>query len=170
MILRAYRIVHIDHLSSAFSGQGAFEYPGRFNPKSTYVVYCTESLSLAMLEIFVHMPYSKYKDKINDLYRFIPCTFDDAYVKILEIKDLPSDWNSYPAPFSTRELGKKWIESEESLILKVPSVISPVECNFLINPKHPDFSNLIIDAAQEIKFDERLILSCGVPGDPSSTK
>jgi hypothetical protein len=123
-----------------------------------------------MFEIFVHMPYSIHKDKINDRYCFIPCSFDDGYVKILDIKDLPQDWDVHPVPASTRELGKLWLESGESLILKVPSIVNPVDSNYLINPKHPDFSKITIGSPRELIFNESLILSSGTYGDPDSTK
>ncbi len=169
-MIKAYRIVHVDYSDNPFSGEGAYERPGRFNPAGTYMVYTAESLSLAMLEIFVHMPYSSFKDKLNDLYLYIPCSFDEGFVKVLERKDLPMGWNTNPVPPSTREAGRKWLESGESLILKVPSVVNPIEFNYLINPKHPDFSKLIIGDPQKIIFDERLIITSGSEGIPVTAK
>jgi RES domain-containing protein len=170
LILKSYRVVAKRHAGEAFSGEGSCKYPGRFNPLSTYMVYTSESLSMAMLELFVHMPYSKHRDKINSLYCFFPCSFAEGLVKALERKALPPDWDAHPIPVSTRELGRRWLDSAESLILKVPSVVNPVECNYLINPKHPDISKMIIGGPQDLNFDERLIVASGTGGTPDSAR
>ena len=53
-------------------------------------------------------------------------------------------------------LGNNWIQSNSSLLLKVPSVIIKNEFNFLINPLHKDFNQLNIIAEADFDLDKRI--------------
>ncbi|MDH5301796.1 MAG: RES family NAD+ phosphorylase [Gammaproteobacteria bacterium] len=70
---------------------------------------------------------------------------------------LPEDWRTSPPISHTRELGNDWLKQKRSLLLQIPSAVSPVECNYLINPDHPDFACIEIAAAQPYSFDSRLL-------------
>jgi RES domain-containing protein len=47
-----------------------------------------------------------------------------------------------PHLWAIKQIGDFWVESQESVILEVPSTIVPTEKYFLINPAHPNFSEL----------------------------
>ena len=49
-----WRIVKEKHAATAFSGEGARIFEGRWNSTGVPVVYCSENLALAALEILVH--------------------------------------------------------------------------------------------------------------------
>ncbi len=51
----AWRIVRAARVNSAFTGEGARVYGGRWNSRGTAVVYVSEHESLAALELFVHL-------------------------------------------------------------------------------------------------------------------
>src|SRR5947199_8293287 len=51
----AWRIVRAARANSAFTGEGARVYGGRWNSRGTAEVYVSEHESLAALELFVHM-------------------------------------------------------------------------------------------------------------------
>ena len=51
----AWRIVQTHVADHAFSGEGARRYGGRWNSKGHAVVYTSGSISLAILEILVHI-------------------------------------------------------------------------------------------------------------------
>jgi RES domain-containing protein len=70
---------------------------------------------------------------------------------------LPSDWKRGLMPASTVALGSQWAKEKVSLALKVPSIIVPSEFNFLINPLHPNFEGLIVEAAKPFRLDPRLL-------------
>jgi RES domain-containing protein len=55
-----------------------------------------------------------------------------------------------------RELGDAWIRDRSSLALEVPSVPIRAEWNVLINPLHPQMSELQIAPAQPFVFDARM--------------
>jgi RES domain-containing protein len=153
-MIRAWRLIKAEHADDAFAGEGARRGGGRWNSKGVRVVYTSGSLSLATLEVMVHAPfYSALKN-----YACIPIDFDPNLSQSITIEDLPAKWKADPIPQSVKELGDRWIQNQESVILKVPSVIIPVEYNFLINPSHPEFKKVVIHSPQKFAFDPRLLL------------
>jgi RES domain-containing protein len=54
------------------------------------------------------------------------------------------------------QYGKQWIDEQLSPILRVPSVHSPWEYNFLINPQHPELDIEIVDQTYYL-YDNRFI-------------
>lgn len=116
------------------------------------MVYAAESLSLAMLEMLVHLDERMLE--LSYVFFQVEASMDLSFK--LPREDLPVNWKIYPAPSSTKMIGDKWAGEMSSLILEVPSTLSPIEKTFLINPKHPDFTNLIIDGPYPISFDSRL--------------
>jgi RES domain-containing protein len=53
--VQLYRISKAHYAKSAFSGEGARLYAGRWNHAGTPMVYTSTSLALAALELFVHL-------------------------------------------------------------------------------------------------------------------
>ena len=153
-MIRAWRLIKAEHADDAFAGEGARRGGGRWNSKGVRVVYTSGSLSLATLEVMVHTAfYSALKN-----YACIPIDFDPNLSQSITIADLPDNWKADPTPQSVKEVGDRWIQNQESVILKVPSVIIPVEYNFLINPSHPEFKKVVIHSPQKFAFDPRLLL------------
>jgi RES domain-containing protein len=150
----AWRIAKQIHHSTDLGGEGARLYGGRWNPIGTPVIYAAESLSLATLEIIVHLEREQllYKRFVK-----IPVTFESSLVFSLSRNKLPRDWDSLPPSESTQKLGQKWVEQAKHTILKIPSTVIREEHNFLINPGHPDFSVIEFGNPQRFEFDERLI-------------
>ena len=50
-----YRLIKSEFAHDAWSGQGAHLYGGRWNHKGTPAVYASTQISLAALEILVHI-------------------------------------------------------------------------------------------------------------------
>ena len=117
------------------------------------MVYTAGSISLAALEMLVHL--EAYQ--LLSVYVCIPVEFDDSLCRRIDLSDVPDDWTSDPAPPSTRDMGTDWARGAASVVLTVPSVLVPLETNFLINPLHPDFSKLAVGAPQPFQYDPRLI-------------
>lgn len=149
----AWRIVHQNHISGAFSGEGARLGGGRWNSEGFAVVYAAESLSLALFEIIVHL---EFKAALK-LYKAIPVNYPETIVEILDPSTLPEGWNTpHPHP-STLLTGNHWIRQGSSAILQVPSAIVPIESNLLINPVHPDFQALEIGDPIDLPLDPRVL-------------
>jgi RES domain-containing protein len=149
---RAWRIVREDHGYTAFDGEGAWRFGGRWNSLGTRTVYTSATLSLAALETLVHLnPPVAFK------YVAIPIEFDEALVETFATSDLPADWNEEPPPPSTAEIGDRWVKESRSAVLELPSVIIPAEPNYLLNPAHSDFKRIRIGKPTPFSFDPRLI-------------
>jgi len=153
-MMTAWHIAKQKHQSTGLSGEGARIYGGRWNPIGTPVIYAAGSLSLATLEIIVHL---EREQLLYTRFVKIPVTFESSMVFSLSRNKLPKDWDSLPPSESTQKIGQKWIEQVKHAILKIPSTVIREEHNFLINPVHPDFSVIEFGEPQRFDFDERLI-------------
>lgn len=150
--VRVWRICQKKYRNTAFTGEGVKLYGGRFNHEGTPAVYTAGSLSLAILEMLV---------QTNDRSLFEGCVFFQAEIPSQLIfepgKDqLPEGWNRVPYGRISRDFGEKWITSARRPVLKVPSVVVPVEHNFVLNPAHPDFGQIRIIESKEEVPDRRL--------------
>ena len=145
----AFRIVKRKCASLAFSGLGARLYGGRWNSIGTAVVYTAGSLSLAVLEWRVHLA-----QWLPPALLVIDAGFDETLV--WTPAKLPSGWKSFPAPPAVAAFGDDWVNSRRSVVMRVPSAIVPQECNYLLNPGHPDFAGLVLGEASLFRPDTRL--------------
>lgn len=150
----AYRLVKQKWRKDAFDGEGARQYGGRWNSKGNACVYLAGGISLALLEVMVHLEdYS-----VLESYTALQVRLPASSVSSLPDDTLPTDWRDELAPVSTAKLGDGWLQGVSSLALAVPSVVVPQETNYLINPRHPDFEAMV-ESAVEIDFrpDSRLL-------------
>lgn len=106
-MIRVWRTTKREHADTAFSGEGARRAGGRFNRLGTPLVYTSWARSLSVLEVLTQLV--GYEDLRG--YVAIPAVFDERHVTTWEIDDLPSNWQSLPAPESTKALGTSWIAS-----------------------------------------------------------
>jgi len=138
---------------SAFSGEGARRFGGRWNSPGVAVVYLSEHQSLAALEVFVHLqpliPHEKY------LAYFVE--WDAAQMEELSLKKLPPDWRASPPGPATMQIGDQWVREARSVVLAVSSAIVPAERNFLLNPAHPRFRQVRLHKPIDFVFDPRLV-------------
>lgn len=153
MKIAACRIVQSRFAASAFSGEGARRVGGRWSSPGASVVYAAGSTSLAMLEILVHV----HSRKLLGSFVHFDLNFESKLIESVDSRRLPRDWRTSPAPESLREFGDQWATHGNSPVLRVPSVIVPHEWNYLINPEHSEFRNIIIGPRRPLKFDTRLI-------------
>jgi RES domain-containing protein len=150
----AYRLVKERWAGSALDGSGAKAYGGRWNSPGTVILYASESIALAALELLVHLR----RGRVLASYRVFTLNIPDESVRRLDESDLPSDWRVDPHPVSTARLGDGWAASGRSVAILVPSTIIPREHNLLISPAHPDFATVARDAMSEpFDYDPRLV-------------
>lgn len=150
----AFRLVKKKWASSAFDGEGAKQFGGRFNSKGRGCVYLASSESLAILEIMVHL--DNYRLLAH--YALFRVDLPKSAIMQLNPDKLPPNWREDPAPARTASIGNEWLDGRFSLALSVPSAIVPREVNYLVNPDHQDF-NAVVNQAQSLEFaiDARLI-------------
>ena len=138
------------------SGEGAKRYGGRWNQKGHAVLYTSLSSSLCVLELLVHtdskflkMDYEIVSIELSDNLAILDC----------DISKLPSQWRDFPAPHSVTEIGNKWLNEAKFPLMKVPSVVNPLESNILINPALVSENQISIVDRSPYTFDQRFYVS-----------
>lgn len=127
----------------------------RWNKKDEFVIYTGSSRSLSTLEMVAHRSYINISNQYKLLIIYIS---EELLIKEIEIKDLPENWKSIEAYVELQEIGSKWYQSNESLVLKVPSAIIPQEFNYIINTRHPLFAtHIILKGVDDFVWDNRLL-------------
>lgn len=129
----------------------------RWNKDNQFVVYTSASRSLATLENVVHLnsiqPSFIYKTMVISL------NDDQSLFKVIDEDELPAGWRSVQSYAACQDIGSDWYAKNESLILKVPSVIIPREFNYIINIRHPffDAQNVSLTRNEDYFWDERFL-------------
>lgn len=158
MTLTAYRVVKARRKDDAFSGEGARRAGGRWSSKGVQAVYVASTLSLAVLEILMHLEDSS----ILGSYGFFPVILPESLVDQIPPASLPRNWAESPAPLETQSLGDAWIRSRSSAALQIPSAVFQgvpegiLETNYLLNPSHPDFARIEVGPFRSLRLDPRL--------------
>lgn len=147
-----WRIVKKRFETTAFDGDGARLYGGRWNTVGNRMIYTASSRSLAALEMVVHVNNTGLLKR----YVILSIEFPHKFITTIEQSALPAEWRDSPAPSKLQEIGDDWLSSMKSVVLAVPSVIIPEEKNYLLNPAHPDFSTLRLSNPLRFEFDGRL--------------
>lgn len=151
--MRVFRAFERKHAATAFSGEGARLYGGRWNSVGTAVVYTSTTFSLALLEIMVNT--SSARIPADMLYAPIDIP-SEIVPEILDRATLPDNWFGYPPPPECQVVGDAWVRRGRTVALVVPSSVARIDSNVLLNPAHPDFTRLIIGKTDLMAFDDRL--------------
>jgi RES domain-containing protein len=158
--VQAFRLVDAAYAGSALTGAGARQYGGRWNSPGTSMVYAAQSLSLAVLEVLVHL---EAEGVLARYWVYLPLDIADG--DVLSVEDyagVPDDFATWPAPASTRRIGDRWAVQAASVALLVPSAITPGERDVLLNPAHPDFGTAVsVGSTHPLRFDSRLVKRAG---------
>lgn len=139
---------------ATFDGQGAARHGGRWNHPGTSVVYTSATLSLATLELLVHVePATTPGDLVA-----IPVTVPERLaLHTIGDADLPAHWRGHPAPQRLADLGTAWAAGRSTAVLCVPSAVVPGERNYLLNPLHPEFRAIRVGRPERFVLDERFV-------------
>jgi RES domain-containing protein len=82
---------------------------------------------------------------------------EDAGERRLNTENLPADWRMMLHSEECRAIGDAWAKGQESLLLRVPSIIIPEEDNLIINPAHPRAAEVRIVSERPFSYDPRLL-------------
>lgn len=148
-----WRLSRFDSAAKTFDGQGARLYAGRWHEEGTPVVYTSEHLSLAALELFVNVDPGQARQTFHAFSAELP----DELLEIFPSEQLPAPWAPTDTPTAARAFGSEWARSGRSLALVVPSVIIRRERNIIINPRHPEFPKVHIQGPEPFAFDPRML-------------
>ena len=153
-MIRAYRICAVEYADSAMDGEGARLYGGRWNSRGTRMVYLAGSLSLAQLEMLVHLDSTAI---LMRRYVVIPVDIPESLITELSESEWPENWEGTASRRHTVRVGDEWIRRGSSAVLKVPSAVIPVEVNYLLNPQHLDAKEIAVGLPMSLNLDSRLI-------------
>lgn len=132
---------------------GAARVGGRWNSPGRGVIYCGMSQAGSMLEILAHLNRIELPGAHHVAEFAIP---DDVAITVVSPADVP-DWNARGMRES-RAFGDAWLASRASAALIVPCVVAqPYEQNVVIDPAHPDFARIIVQAPMPVTWDARLV-------------
>jgi len=147
-----FRVANLKFKESTLSGIGAEKVGGRWNQVGTRAIYCSENISLALLEYYVHsenialLPKQILVAKIE---------FPDDFI-VEELSELPARWNQYPYSSKTAGVFTKLANNRNFFALKVPSTIVPMEHNYILNPLYKEFGKVEIVEFIDLEVDSRL--------------
>lgn len=110
------------------------------------MLYTAQHLSLACVEILVHLDKSELPR--DYVWSRAELPKDPGF---LEVKDL-----SHVS--SCQAAGDSWVEGAQ-LAVQVPSVVIPEEFNVLLNPNHPEYSEVVWSEPRPFRFDPRLFVA-----------
>lgn len=147
-----YRLTNGDFIDD-LSGSGAKLYGGRWNSAGIPAIYTTEHISLAILEVLVHLRKDIHPPNYHLVQIEIP---SDENCTIIDRKKLKKTWKDDIA--YGRFIGDEFLNSNQSLVLKVPSAIVEQENNYILNPLHSDSAKIKILSSAIFIFDKRLYL------------
>ena len=117
------------------------------------MIYTAGSLSLAALEMLVHLD----DDEMLSAYSFVAAQIPAALIlPVQTFARLPKNWSASPAPVALQHLGDEWARLQASAVLQTPTSIVPLEHNYLLNPAHPDFAQITLEKPQRFSLDQRL--------------
>jgi RES domain-containing protein len=147
--VRVYRIASTRYASN--NSEGARLYGGRWNEPGTAVIYSSASPSLAALEVLVRF------QMIPADYRVINIALpDDLEIETVDIASLPSDWHEETSIPRTATMGTFWAKSLSTAVLRVPSAVMRSENNYIVNPLHPRFRDILFEVPTVDEIDQRL--------------
>ena len=147
-----YRIANVKFKENTLSGIGAEKVGGRWNEVGTRAVYCSENISLALLEYYIH---SEDRTAIPKNILVAKIAIPDEF-KIEEITDFPEMWNQYPYSSKTTKIFSNKVKERHFFAIKVPSTIVGLEYNYVLNPLYKDFGKVEVINFIELPLDKRL--------------
>lgn len=152
-MVQAWRIVPERRAETAFDGEGARLYGGRWNSAGRAAVYLAASRALAALEVLVHL----HELAATQKYVLFEVNLPPQYVLRPKLDNVIPYLTSPIVHPETQLFGDNWLEAARQPALQVCSAIIPEEAVYLLNPLQADFRHLGIGPARPFSFDPRLI-------------
>ena len=134
------------------NGTGARLNGGRWNSRGLPLIYSSEHESLCVLEILVHLD----KDELPEDLVLVKYHLPDGDYDKLDYDSLGQENGISANGLDTQNTGDTFLKDCKKLCLLVPSVVFPYEYNVLINPGHPEASNIRILEIIAFNWDPRL--------------
>ena len=95
--------------------------------------------------------------QIMDYFTLLSIDVPDDQIQKANMEEIPDNWADEEAPPELAAYGDAWCFTKASIALRVPSALSTVEYNYLLNPEHSSFFELTQKSkAIPFQFDSRL--------------
>lgn len=148
--MRAYRIGSGQH--PIFDGTGASLVPGRWNGAHQRVIYCGASFAIALLERLCYAALGR----VPTGDRYVEVDVPDALIEVFDETCVPG-WDTPGSP-AARAFGSAWWRERRSAALLVPSAVTKIDRNLVINADHPDCARIVAGPETPVSWDRRLFL------------
>ncbi len=146
--IRAFRIA--DMRRTIFDGTGAMVHGARWNSPGRRLIYAAETYAGALLEMLVHASGSVPRNQ-GFIEIAIPAGVSREF---MAPEDVPG-WDAASSA-AARHFGDRWYDERRTAVLLVPSVVTRMERNIVINPEHPDFARILASEPTPVLWDARL--------------
>lgn len=103
------------------------------------------------METFVHLG----DDAARLDYVYFEIEIPDS-VAIVSLAIRPRGWRQEPPSPASQHAGDRWLLTNRSALLEVPSAIIPTETNLVLNPAHADVRKLRLGTPRPFQFDPRM--------------
>ncbi len=115
--MHVFRLVKSMHAGTPLDGEGARRVGGRWNPPGLAVAYCASSLSLAVLELLVHVDPANVPADLIAVEIEIP---EGVPVRHLGTAKLPNNWRQEGGKAALQALGAAWIKARADVAFGCP--------------------------------------------------
>jgi RES domain-containing protein len=146
--MQAWRIVPRNF--SRMDGEGSARFPGRWNGPGQRTIYAGGSFAIAMLERLCYAGIGRIPRTDVCLQIDVP----DALVETFDRESRPG-WDR-PRSSVAKAFGVRWHAQARCVALRVPSAVTKVDWNLVLNPEHPDFAAVSWKPPQPVRWDPRL--------------
>jgi len=111
------------------------------------MLYAAQSLSLACIEVLVHLDKSQ-----------LPRDYVWSSTELFETPELLQfgDLNDI---VSCQAAGHSWVRASNQLAVQVPSVVISEEFNILLNPSYSKYAELVWSEPRTFRFDPHLFIA-----------
>lgn len=144
-----FRITHKDFSDKLF----ASGLPGRWNGENKKVIYCAETIALALLENMVRRQGVGFNRDFKIMIIEFPASLK---ITIVERTDIAEGWRDFRNYSICQSIGNQWYDQCKTPLLKVPSAILPEAFNLVINTSHIDFQKIQLLETTDLIPDERI--------------
>jgi len=139
---------------ATLDGEGGLIASARWHTQGHPVLYLAETPAGALVEVLVHLELDPAH--MPRSYKLLKAEAPDG-ISRQEIGKANLGQNWIQDLLATRKLGDEWLRSRVTALLRVPSAIVPETFNLLLNPHHPQASQVRIVSHRDYPWDKRLL-------------
>lgn len=129
------------------SGAGGLHVSGRWHTQGKPIVYGSESVALALLEVLTQV---EDRLELPPDYQLLRIEGDDGLAVTRWDDPLPELKDS-------RTWGDRWLAEGATPLASVPAAVAPHSRNWLINPAHEGARAIKLASAERWAWDSRLL-------------